>query len=395
MQGKQNMINAIILQKPYDAVLIVGPDHSEKSIKQVRDAYEESGMSYKIIGDGKRQISFAEIKRELNSKLTSNTRIDIWGHGSVDGGIHNINIHDKSSEEDKKLAFLVYDRSTIDLIRFLQTHCYHSIRNKNTLMHIHVFSCYAGAVEKSITQHDNEISLILHGGKKYSTQIAMNAIGIVEGIKFHKFNKNPTDAFAHIVATSPETANFVEVANRKVEVFKYTAPKVSLFMSAYGSRQYIHSKLSDFSKFCESLKRNDDVFIPTINEKNYRESALVMESGREKSKKALDYVSGYIESGVGVNAQIPGSGMTALHWAAYADNLLVAKKLVESGADVEMMDSSSRKPSDIAKQKKHDPMQNYLLEKENELNLKRKITPEAFIPEKRQRINGAMGGPFR
>lgn len=62
----------------------------------------------------------------------------------------------------------------------------------------------------------------------------------------------------------------------------------------------------------------------------------------------LEAVRKFISYGADVNPQHPQNGKTALHMAASADNIPMLETLLDSGADMELLDSNENTPLDLA-----------------------------------------------
>src|SRR5690606_33878882 len=107
-----------------------------------------------IVGDGKKVISPTEVK-ETNKKGTPK-RIDIWGHGLAEDVIDIVSTEEKAPEKFHKID--VYDEENTETSALLKD----CRKTHGPGLHVHIWSCYAGAAKSHVSELGEGAVLQLH-----------------------------------------------------------------------------------------------------------------------------------------------------------------------------------------------------------------------------------------
>ena len=297
----------------YDMVFIVGVDMANNFVEELKKKSVESGLKICGIGDGGEDSFLTEdlLKSTLSGKIGENTHVHIHGHGyaqMTEKGKyqrHAIGIYQSDNPE----LLSGSNQITCTLLEFLKNEIFDKDTvNENKDIAVELWSCHAGAVAKHAP---DGIKLILHGGKKYTSLIAMNLDGMLQAITERKLQ---TDIYNRVYSSlihSPETLHYVEGG----KIFKASAPKVE---DEFPDKAESHIKrnITLFDNFRrEELKHdfqlNTDIEISSVLSTRYYELAFIMEVLRGKDRQHLEK---YISKGTNVNAVLT-NGNTALYIA--------------------------------------------------------------------------------
>jgi hypothetical protein len=349
----------------FEHILIVGPGIPEKSILDIEKAWIDAGIvDYGILGDGKRGVSGNEIGEVLQYS-GEHTHIYYFGHGSAKNGEHTIDITGHSASTHLLLGNSDYAPG---------------IR--------HVFSCYAGAAKNAVEDFPEGVPIIFYSGAKYTTLIAMSSDSIGAQAKFSKDRDvcGSYTAFERSMLTSPETVNISVKVGNKIKTFKAKAPNFMNEAGPVGEKGlelYLQAQLKEFREWRKSaLGHTKCMFVdmtPLMTKENrmrYLELAMIMEAGREKSKHAVKYIQGYLDSGVDVDCAL-SDGTNSLYFAVQDGNLDTVKVLLENGAKVNGVYRDGFRPLLTACEKGHLDIVKLLLEKGAKID---KARPNGITP---------------
>ncbi len=219
-------------QRPYDHILIVGPQISGECSSAIISAWEAMGLRDRVVvfGDGEDQlIDDEQVLQTLQGRTHSGTRIHYFGHGRVieDTKEHGITLH----KEERPTASVLAAHKDIPGIR-------------------HVWSCFAGAAKGALSESVKQgMSVVLHSGEDYPTLSAMSAQSIISLTQFCEMRQQKNisttvyDDCAYRLITSPET---LIVMTPGKEPFRASAPHTAL--SIQDITPYTHHQLTALHK---------------------------------------------------------------------------------------------------------------------------------------------------
>ncbi|MCE3231749.1 MAG: uncharacterized protein K0R98_6 [Rickettsiaceae bacterium] len=353
----------------YDMVFLIGPDTQVLEVERLLTDSQQSGLRICIIGDGGEEsfLSKEFLQQQLTGKIDANTSINISGHGGAkkvgknDYTPHKITMYPESKNE----TYIILN----DLKEIFES----DIGNKDKKMMIGIFACQAGAVAEDVP--DN-ISAIIHGGKKYYTETSMSLDTMCHSITRRINNKNIADQckdFMHAIVHSPETATYTE----NDESFTVSASREPLCIDL---EKHLRWQLTKFLKFMRDelnqevgsdkdiAKMVKDFPISEDTLKRYNELALLLECDRSnKSEHAEKYIYEYIEKGTDINTAFT-NGYTPLNTVCEKGNISVFEALIKAGADVNKATHSGITPFWNACRNGNLRMVNVLFDKEADYN---------------------------
>ena len=302
------------------SVAVIGPNTQ----KDVVHPIQSSLGNEHVVGDGVQDLSLHAVKNTLEHSPPAH--LNICMHGQIRFGKHVV-----------QTGNFVLTRDVLSKL-------------KDAKSTIHIWSCQAEAAKNEVTVLHEGTSLICHSGK-FSTLRAMNAEGITrlhafsqEVEKEHGCPANAAEAFEFALLTSPETVNFSQVVDGKVEFFKASAPKHAC--TQQGLEIYHAHQLREFRHFRKTeLGHDPSVFIDMHsiqtqeNRKKYLEDALLVETNRGKK----EYVESYLEIGINPNVSL-SDGKTGIYIAANDGDTGLVELFIAKGADPTIADSYGYTP---------------------------------------------------
>ncbi len=218
-EGKSEEMQRVV--QPLKGVLILGEDIEGSDLDSIKESYKKSG--YLVIGNGKRLLSESEVRRELNGRIDSNTRIDVVAHGNLgsDGLTHKIGLLDEGSSKTKRV-YKILDQIS-----------------GGKPLHVHQWSCYAGAAAKDVKVLAEGSIVAAHGPEEYSIMAKASDVGMRASLEAYQRDES-AGVFTQLVRNVPNEVHQdivigLKLSQDKSEVFKAASEVTDLLqMSSLG-----------------------------------------------------------------------------------------------------------------------------------------------------------------
>lgn len=275
-------IKLLTQDKPFDVVVIIGAGIKDVELIETttKALCDNTGLSYKIIGDGKSPVTSA-MMQELKGKLSPSTSINIQGHGGAEYGSHYIDIYDK--DQDQSTKKLLQD---INQLADGPVNC-------------HLWGCYVGAAQKLAEVLGEGSFITTHGSHDKTTLAPINMPNMLALIESHTkhariYKENPTFAalndFIAVVTKSPETTTLTTVRNGKVVFHTARMPLQPIFNRPELERYLREKTLKEFTEFRRD-KLGEKIDIATETNKEFLQlpANASIEVRQERQKTLAQY----------------------------------------------------------------------------------------------------------
>jgi len=242
------------------AVLIVGSDSIEIfNSSQIKSLYSQPG--YLIIGDGNMQpVSPELILSSLKDNIDSNTRIDIYAHGSPTP--QNKDLLGIQLDWDEK------DDNAESIFALLK-----EINNSRPL-NLHIWSCHSGLANKSLKHLPEGSLLFTHVSGDVTAFAPLCAFAFInstqewgntiEEISSHKFLKAFLSNFAYDSIEGSSVATWRSQEGEQEEYIFNVMPTLREVMM--DPAKVLNEKLDHYIEFCKESFELTDLKIPDISE---------------------------------------------------------------------------------------------------------------------------------
>lgn len=228
------------IKKPVKAVLIVGKDQVIPD--DLKRLYTKAG--YLMIGDGTTDINMLDLS-VLKDIVDNNTRVDIWAHGIVNNGNHNID-----------------SGATKNFISKLSGY------NPNTPLNLHISSCYAGAVAPDVMTMPEGSVLTAHGTPDEWTAVILNTETIKQSTQDLRI-VDPIQDFIYRFSLNVKQTATISI-NRGNDTFKHTIrPPKHLLCNPDNIARYLeHERLEFIKAYDQDFGTRTDISkLPSITQK--------------------------------------------------------------------------------------------------------------------------------
>ncbi len=343
---------------PYKQVVIFGPDYN--------DAFELDQYTAKtlpgclIIGDGIQEVTLDQIRSQLEGKIDSATRIDIFAHGAI---YHNLDKEEHIKEEHIIVLDENYPTRTSSLFKLLAE------VNQNKPVYTHLWSCYAANAEQDFQYLPENSFAVFHSSKDSvgfgiytKSRLHYDEYnGKVEGVKSNlltdldsiilmggtvKFgNSKKTRSITYLLNIIPNTPSdnvkvlATEDVERDFEKFAALLEK-ELGISTDNHKKPTLAKSKQLTK-----DDRDDLACRIANLEGCKRGIILLHLALKQNKKALFQV--LLDNGLDINTQ-DKSANTALHLAIIDKNYEEVRSLLEHGANPNIKNSAGETALNLA-----------------------------------------------
>lgn len=245
----------------FDLIFIAGSDLDHKKIIATLKALEADGKRTAI-------IQKTEDYAMLRGRIGSNTRIDIYAHGSrgKTENDHWMRVPPAPYQEEN-FGYTDDDKNKI-VTHASRVFSYLAILTENPVcidLQVHLWSCYGGRAAQSAEYLPIGSVLIIHAPQERVTFGNITEHHLLLGLKRHWIN--PFDEFMHVIAESPSDASFVYSTGIAGEtLLLHRSPRMeTVIVGEDEIKNQIISRLNNYrSALMRGLKINNTSGMPNI-----------------------------------------------------------------------------------------------------------------------------------